>query len=193
MGQGRIFVAMGGNQGDVLATLREAVRQMNAWPDADVVAASRFWRTAPVDADGPDFVNAVVELQSTLAPEALLERLLTLEIALGRRRVPVAVAVGSARVAGVAARKPRHRYAARPIDLDLLLHGEHACNTPRLTLPHPHMHERAFVLAPLADIAPDLLLHSGQTVAALLRGLPDRDAVHAMAVAWPPSLREQTL
>ena len=174
MSRGRIFVALGGNQGDVVVTLRKAIRQMNAWPETNVVATSRFWRTAPVDAEGPDFVNAVVELHSTLAPEALLDRLMALEATLGRRRAPVA---------GVESRQPGHRYGARPIDLDLLMHGAHRCATPRLTLPHPRMHERAFVLAPLADIAPDLLLHTGQTVSAALLGLPDRDAVHAVAVA----------
>lgn len=153
-----IFVALGANLGDTVATLREAVRSMHAWPNTQVVATSRLWRTAPVNADGPDFTNAAVQLRSDFEPEPLLQALLALEAALGRQRNASACSTHG----------PPHdvmrTHSARLIDLDLLMHGSRVLSTPHLTLPHPRMHLRAFVLAPLADIAPDLVLHDGRSV-----------------------------
>ncbi len=142
------YVGLGANLGDALATLRAAIAELAASPGIQDVRVAPFYRTAPVDATGPDFVNTVVALRTRLAPEALLDRLQQIEAAHGRERP--------------------YRNAPRTLDLDLLLHGSVTQVTPRLTLPHPRMHERAFVLAPLADLAPDLQLSQG-AVHALLR------------------------
>ena len=158
----RIFVALGGNLGDVFSTMRGVLQQMRRWPHARVVAASWLYRTPPVDADGPDFLNGVVELRSTLQPLDLLHELLKLEAAFGRSR--------NDRLESRS--RGSHRYASRTVDLDLLMVGDRRVDTPDLQLPHPRMHERAFVLAPLADLAPGLVLADGRTVGQALAGAP---------------------
>jgi 2-amino-4-hydroxy-6-hydroxymethyldihydropteridine diphosphokinase len=142
------FVGLGANLGDAAATLRATVQELAGWPGVALQACSSLYRSAPVDAEGPDFVNAVVALHTALAPLALLEVLQQLENAHGRLR-------------------PFH-HAPRTLDLDLLLHGSTRMATPRLTLPHPRMHERAFVLMPLHEIAPDLVLPGLGPLAPLL-------------------------
>lgn len=164
----RIFVAMGGNLGDVVATMQRAVQAIHAWPSTAVVATSSLYRTRPVDAEGDDFVNAVIELRSDLAPEALLDALLTLEATLGRQRL------GSSEASQSPAPGKR-LHAARTIDLDLLAYGHQRMQRPRLTLPHPRLHQRAFVLKPWADIAPAWRLADGRRVDDALAALPDAD------------------
>lgn len=164
----RVFVALGGNLGDVAATMRQALRAIRSWPGTRLVTTSWLYRTQPVDAEGPDFLNAVAELRTVLEPEALLERLLDLERAMGRDRSP-----------GDEADRGRGRYASRTLDLDLLMHGRRRMHTRALTLPHPRMHERAFVLAPLAEIDGLLELDDGRTA--------------ARALAQAPALRMQRL
>jgi 2-amino-4-hydroxy-6-hydroxymethyldihydropteridine diphosphokinase len=100
------------------------------------VALSSAWRSAPVDAGGPDFLNAVAALDTALAPLELLDALQAIELAHGRERP--------------------YRHAPRTLDLDLLLYGDVRLDTPRLTLPHPRLGERAFVLCPLLEISPEL-------------------------------------
>jgi 2-amino-4-hydroxy-6-hydroxymethyldihydropteridine diphosphokinase len=155
----RVFVALGGNLGDVFAAMRAALRSLRRLGSTEVVATSWLYRSAPVDADGPDFLNAVVELRTRLEPQALLERLLELEVRFGRIRQAVKSAKGT-------------RHDARTLDLDLLMVGERRIDTPTLTLPHPRLHQRSFVLAPLADIAPDLTLADGRTVTQALAQAP---------------------
>jgi 2-amino-4-hydroxy-6-hydroxymethyldihydropteridine diphosphokinase len=133
----RIFVGLGANLGDALATLRTAFEALDALPGTRCVARSSFYRSAPVDAQGPDYINAVAELRSTLEPAALLAALQAIEARLGRERP--------------------HRNAPRTLDLDLLRYGERRIDSPTLTLPHPRMHGRAFVLLPLAELAPALV------------------------------------
>jgi 2-amino-4-hydroxy-6-hydroxymethyldihydropteridine diphosphokinase len=132
----RVFVGLGANLGDARATLAAAVEALGRLPGTRCVARSSLYRSAPVDADGPDYVNAVVELRTTLAPQALLEGLQRLEAQFGRERP--------------------YRHAPRTLDLDLLLYGSRRLSTPTLVLPHPRLHERAFVIEPLAEIAPAL-------------------------------------
>lgn len=132
------FVGLGANLGEAAETLRLALAALGGLPECRLLAASSVYRTAPVDASGPDYLNAVARLETSLAAEALLDELLALELRFGRER-------------------PYH-HAPRTLDLDLLLHGEQIINTPRLTLPHPRAHQRAFVLVPLAELAPDLVL-----------------------------------
>ena len=131
----RAFVAIGANLGDARATVRQAMDVLDRVPLTRVSARSSLYRSAPVDAGGPDFVNAVVELQSGLVPLGLLAELQRLVAGAGRERP--------------------YRNAPRTLDLDLLRHGDAVLQTPQLSLPHPRMAERAFVLLPLAEIAPE--------------------------------------
>lgn len=131
----RAFVAIGANLGDARDTVLRAMDDLDRLPQTRVGARSSLYRSAPVDAVGPDFVNAVVELQTELDPHALLAELQRLETGAGRERP--------------------YRNAPRTLDLDLLRHGDAVLDTPRLSLPHPRMAERAFVLLPLAEIAPE--------------------------------------
>lgn len=130
------YIGIGANLGDAPATVAAAVAALGHLPDGRLLRVSSAYRTAPVDAGGPDYVNAVAALATTLSPEALLTALQGIEQAFGRQR-------------------PYH-HAPRTLDLDLLLHGDVVCATPRLTLPHPRLHLRAFVLQPLLEIAPEL-------------------------------------
>jgi 2-amino-4-hydroxy-6-hydroxymethyldihydropteridine diphosphokinase len=134
----RVFVGLGANLGDAVATVRAAFEALNVLPQTRCVARSSLYRSAPIDAQGADYINAVAQLQTRLLPEALLEALQAIEERFGRERP--------------------YRNAPRTLDLDLLLYGQRRIATPLLTVPHPRLHERAFVLAPLAEIAPDFAL-----------------------------------
>ena len=134
----RAYVGLGANLGDTRATLHTALDALGTLPGTTLVARSSFYATAPVDADGPDYLNAVAALETTLDAPALLAALQTIEAAHGRAR--------------------SYRNAPRTLDLDLLLFGDEIIDLPQLTVPHPRMHERAFVLAPLAEIAPDIVI-----------------------------------
>ena len=144
-------IALGSNLGDRAGNLRTAIAQLGLL--GKVTAVSSFHATEPVGyLDQPEFLNAAVLLETPLAPHALLEALLAIERDMGRVRI------------GVPAKGPRL------IDLDLLLYGGEIVESATLTLPHPAMHERPFVLAPLAEIAPGWkhpILH--QTIATLLQ------------------------
>ena len=139
------WVGLGANLGDARGALRDAVRAMGALPGTQVRQVSSLYRSAPVDAGGPDYLNAVAQLQTTLAPLALLHALQAIEQAAGRERP--------------------YRNAPRTLDLDLLLYGEERLDGAELTLPHPRIAERAFVLRPLADLAP------GRVAAAALQAV----------------------
>lgn len=131
------WIGLGANLGDARATLRSAVQAMAALPGTRVLRVSSLYRSAPVDANGPDYLNAVVELDTTLAPLDLLHALQAIEQGAGRERP--------------------YRNAPRTLDLDLLLYHEQRLNGAQLTVPHPRMYERAFVLLPLAELAPALV------------------------------------
>ena len=143
----RIFVGLGANLGDARSTLARAVADIAAVQGVEVIAHSSQYRTAPVDALGPDFVNAVVELRSDVQPLALLDALQAIELAHGRQRP--------------------YRHAPRTLDLDLLLYGLRTVRTERLSLPHPRLHERAFVLRPRAEIDATVTVPGHASVAAL--------------------------
>lgn len=128
------YVALGANLGEARAVVAQALRDLDTLPQTQRVRASSLYRTAPVDSGGPDYINAVAELRTTLAPHALLAELQRLEQAAGRTRP--------------------YRNAPRTLDLDILLYDDLQLDTPTLTLPHPRMFLRAFVLVPLAEIAP---------------------------------------
>jgi 2-amino-4-hydroxy-6-hydroxymethyldihydropteridine diphosphokinase len=138
----RVFVGLGANLGDARAAVRQAILDLDTLPETRCVGHSRLYRSAPIEAGGPDFVNAVAELRSELEPEALLEALHRLETRAGRARPYV--------------------NAPRTLDLDLLLFGQRqraplANAASALALPHPRLHRRAFVLHPLLELAPDLM------------------------------------
>ena len=159
----RAYVGLGSNVGDRAGGLRRAVAEMHAAAGVRVVAASAVYETEAHVLNGqppqPDHFNAVVAVDSELSPHALLERLHAIERRLGRD--PAAP-----------------RWSPRPLDLDLLAHGDLAICTPGLTLPHPRIAERRFVLEPFADVAPGLVIPGlGRTVADLLAACPDRGRI----------------
>ncbi|HSV60535.1 MAG TPA: 2-amino-4-hydroxy-6-hydroxymethyldihydropteridine diphosphokinase [Variovorax sp.] len=130
----RAYVAIGANLGEARSSVEQAIEALDRLPQSRVTARSSLYRTAPFEATGPDFINAVVQLDTSLEPLALLAELQAIEAQAGRERP--------------------YRNAPRTLDLDLLSHGEQVMESPTLTLPHPRMLQRAFVLVPLAEIAP---------------------------------------
>ena len=128
------FIGLGANLGDLAAALRDAADRIAALPGTRVLRQSSMYRTAPVGAGGPDYLNAVIEVETTLSAHELLAALQGIENAAGRERP--------------------YLNAPRTLDLDLLLYGDEQIATTTLTVPHPRMVERAFVLVPLAEIAP---------------------------------------
>ena len=160
------YIGLGANLGGDLATLRatlaSAWRALAALPDTQVLATSSLWRSAPVDAGGPDYLNAVVALRTSMQPLELLHALQAIEHAHGRQR-------------------PYHN-APRTLDLDLLIFGDTTLDLPQLSLPHPRLHLRAFVLRPLLEVAPDL-----PELALHLAALSDQVLVRMPAATdWPP-------
>ncbi|AEV25903.1 MAG: 2-amino-4-hydroxy-6-hydroxymethyldihydropteridine diphosphokinase [Azospira sp.] len=144
----RAFIALGANLEDPAAQVRAALADLTGSGDIALVAASSLYRTAPIGADGPDYINAVAAVDTPLPPTGLLSRLFAVEAHFGRTR--------------------SYRNAPRTLDLDLLLYDDQVLDGPELTLPHPRLHLRAFVLVPLAEIAPDLALPGRGSVAAWL-------------------------
>jgi len=164
----RAYIGLGANQGDLEATLRVAIDSLKPIEQSQFIAASPWYRSAPVDATGPDFLNAVVALDTELEPYGLLLHLLEIEVMLGRKRH------------GPDARKN----APRNVDLDLLMVGSLIIRSTPLTLPHPRMHERAFVLRPLLDLAPDVAVPGHGRAAELLRRITDQ-RIEPFTAPWP--------
>jgi 2-amino-4-hydroxy-6-hydroxymethyldihydropteridine diphosphokinase len=135
------FVALGANLGDARQAVLDALQALAGLPDTQVTGCSRLYRTAPHEASGPDFINAVARLSTRLTAPDLLQALQVLELQAGRERPYV--------------------NAPRTLDLDVLLYGDARIDSPRLTVPHPRMWDRAFVLHPLADLAPERVPSGG--------------------------------
>ena len=149
------WVGIGANLGDARANVLDAIARLARLPGARLVQASSLYRTAPIDSSGDDYVNAVAALDTDLDAHALLQALFAIEQAHGRERP--------------------YRNAPRTLDLDLLLYGDQVIvDAPGLIVPHPRMHERAFVLAPLAEAAPGLVIPGRGPVASLLAGVGDQ-------------------
>ncbi|MDD5472084.1 MAG: 2-amino-4-hydroxy-6-hydroxymethyldihydropteridine diphosphokinase [Sideroxydans sp.] len=129
------YVALGANLGDAQSTVLAAMQAVATLPDARLLRASSLYRSAPYEAKGPDFINAVIAVQTGLSARDLLFKLQQIEIDAGRLRP--------------------YKNAPRTLDLDILLYGDSVLDTPDLQVPHPRMQERAFVLLPLAEIAPE--------------------------------------
>lgn len=149
------YVALGANLGDPAATVLAALPLLGEMPATRLLRHSSLYRTAPVGlAHQPDFINAVAALESDLDARRLLEALFVIEERFGRRRsIP---------------------NAPRTLDLDLLMMGNETSQDPFVILPHPRMHQRAFVLEPLAEIAPDLQIPGHGPVAELLAACRDQ-------------------
>ena len=146
----RAFVGVGANLGDARAQVLAGIAALRELQGTRVAACSSLYASAPLDATGPDYVNAVVELDTSLPADALLRALHAIEAQHGRVRST--------------------RNAPRTLDLDLLLYGEQRSDDPALRLPHPRLHQRAFVLRPLLEIAPQLSVSGlGDLIACLQR------------------------
>jgi 2-amino-4-hydroxy-6-hydroxymethyldihydropteridine diphosphokinase len=128
-------VAFGANLGDAVTTVQQALRDVGGLADTQLFKASSLYRSAPHEAQGPDFINAVALVHTQLSPLNLLHALQALELKSGRER--------------------SFKNAPRTLDLDLIFYGDVVLATPELTLPHPRWHERAFVLQPLAEVWPE--------------------------------------
>ena len=153
-----VFVGLGANLGDRGEALLQALKAMAVLPQTRLQAVSSLYSSAPVDAAGPDYLNAVAQLDTTLAPQVFLEALQAMELAAGRERP--------------------YRNAPRTLDLDILLWGDAQLDTPALTVPHPRMHERAFVLLPLVQLDASLVM------AEQLAAVADQRIAVAQAPDW---------
>lgn len=148
-----VAIGLGANLGDAEATLRAAAAALAQLPGCTWGAGSSLYRSAPVDAQGPDFFNAVLLLHSHRSPLDLLDAMQAIEHHFGRQRP--------------------YRNAPRTLDLDLLLYGSHRLNHPRLSLPHPRLDQRAFVLHPLREVWPEPTLPGLPDWPTLLAGVAD--------------------
>ncbi|MGE8361091.1 2-amino-4-hydroxy-6-hydroxymethyldihydropteridine diphosphokinase [Pseudomonas sp.] len=150
----RVYIGLGSNLAEPLGQLQAALAALAALPQTRLAATSSFYASDPLGpADQPRYVNAVAALDTTLEPLALLDALQGIEQNQGRVR-------------------KAERWGPRTLDLDILLFGERLLDEPRLQVPHYHMHARAFVLYPLAELAPDLQLPDGRLLSALLAQCP---------------------
>lgn len=163
----RVFLALGGNLGNPRQAFATAARELRQHPQIELVAAAPLYRTPPVGgpADQPDYLNTVIELTTDLTPQQLLAFSRKIEDAAGRTR--------------------SIRWGARTLDLDLLLYARQIVATPELTLPHPRLQQRHFVLLPLADLAPDFIHPQLQvSVAELLARLPQAEGITRLETDW---------
>jgi 2-amino-4-hydroxy-6-hydroxymethyldihydropteridine diphosphokinase len=143
----RAFIGLGSNLGDRLDNLRRAVDLLSMGEGQEIVATSRVYETDPVGPPQPDYLNAVVEVRASRPGRELLKECLAVETEMGRVR--------------------RERWGPRVIDVDLLTFGDRTIDEPGLTVPHPRMHERAFVLAPLLELEPNPRLPGGRSIGTL--------------------------
>ena len=154
----RVYVGLGANLGDRGEALLQALHAMAVLPQTQLLAVSSLYSSAPVDATGPDYLNAVAAVQTQQSPQDFLQALQAIELAAGRERP--------------------YRNAPRTLDLDILLWGDAQLDTPALTVPHPRMHERAFVLLPLVQLDASLV------TAEQLAAVADQRVAVAQAPDW---------
>ena len=151
-----IYIALGANLGEPQVTIRDAIFTLSSLPQLQQVRSSSLYRSSPMGpADQPPYVNAVITAKTELEPLALLDVLQLIEQQFGRQR-------------------ERH-WGPRTLDLDLLLYGQQSIELPRLTVPHPGLAERDFVLVPLAEVAPNIELPDGRTLQSLLVTMQHHD------------------
>lgn len=171
------YVGLGGNlggEGELRARLQAAVDALDALPGTRVDAVSSLYWSAPLEASGPTFLNAVARLHTQATPRQTLAALQAIEAGHGRERP--------------------YRNAPRTLDLDLLLHGQAELDEPTLSLPHPRMAQRAFVLLPLAELDPGLVIPGQGAVAALLPAVVDQAIRHGEPPGhwWPAARKRDT-
>ncbi|MGQ5523878.1 2-amino-4-hydroxy-6-hydroxymethyldihydropteridine diphosphokinase [Chitinimonas sp. PSY-7] len=156
----RAYIGLGANLGDAAGTVQAAMQGLATLPTTRLIATSSLYRSAPVGyLEQPDFINAVAVINTDLTPYTLLDGLLALEELFGRQR--------------------SFRNAPRTLDMDLLLYGDAVMHDKRLTVPHPRMRDRSFVLVPLHEIAADLHLPDGSVLAELVASC-DRTGLHRL-------------
>jgi 2-amino-4-hydroxy-6-hydroxymethyldihydropteridine diphosphokinase len=156
----RAYIGIGSNLGDRRANALEAIRRIGELPTTRVVRASSLYESEPLGDAKTWFVNSVIEIETELAPDAMLKRTKAIEEAMGRKRVK------------------GKRWGSRIIDLDILLWNQDVIAKRNLKVPHPEMHKRRFVLLPLAELAPQVVHpHLGTSVSALLATAPDQKRV----------------
>ena len=178
----RAFIGLGTNLGNRAANYRQAIKQIGLLPETRIVRLSSIYETEPIGEIKGLFLNGVVKLETELAADVLMRRLLMVERKMGRRRS--------------GGRKPRlggRKYRPRLIDLDLLFFDREIIHTSTLTVPHPRLHERRFVLAPMAELAPALIHPElNVTISELLAGLksPERVSLARADLLRPVSARE---
>ncbi len=149
----RVYIALGSNLASPLTQVNAAIESLGTIPDSQIVAVSGFYRTPPLGPqDQPDYLNAAVALETSLAPETLLDHTQRIELDQGRVR-------------------KAERWGPRTLDLDIMLFGDETIATPRLTVPHYDMKNRGFMLWPLFEIAPELHFPDGETLASVLARL----------------------
>ena len=156
----RVYIAIGSNLASPLEQVNAAIQAIGEIPDSRIMAVSSFYRTPPLGPqDQPDYLNAAVALETTLAPEALLDHTQRIELLQGRVR-------------------KAERWGPRTLDLDIMLFGDEVINTERLTVPHYDMKNRGFMLWPLVEIAPELLFPGNTPLRTYLaQNYPQRPAL----------------
>ena len=155
MGEARVFVGLGGNVGDALGSIQQAIAELSEIPRSTLLVRSSLYRTAPIGLeDQADFVNAVANFRTELSPRELLGELHRIERRHGRVR--------------------REKNGPRTLDLDLLMYDDLISDDPTMIIPHPRMHERAFVLLPLSEIAPDSVIPGRGPIGELLSKLSNQ-------------------
>jgi len=148
----RVYIGLGSNLADPAEQLRSALKALEQLPDSQLAGVSSFYVSDSLLPGQPRFTNAVAALDTSLAPLVLLDALQSIELDQGRER--------------------HERWGPRTLDLDILLFGNHLIDEPRLKVPHYHMQERPFVLYPLAELAPGLILADGRELSQLLSNCP---------------------
>jgi 2-amino-4-hydroxy-6-hydroxymethyldihydropteridine diphosphokinase len=179
----RAYIGIGTNLGDRAANYREAIQRIAGLPDTRVVRQSSIYESEPVgDIKGGFFLNGVIEIETEFMADALMRRLLAIERQIGRRRP--------------AGRRPasRTKYPSRIIDLDLLFFNREVIDTRSLQVPHPRLHERRFVLAPMSELAPALIHPKlNVSISDLLAGMkaPQRVSLARADMLRPPQPRKR--
>ena len=156
----KAYIALGANLNSPASTLESALETISQSKGIELVKRSSLYRSPPLDADGPDYINAVAEIKTTLSPLELLHQLQAIENAFGRERL--------------------YRNSPRTLDLDVLLYENFNSDSAELTVPHPRMHLRSFVLMPLMEIAGDMSLQQGYLSKLLEEALASGQSIHAL-------------
>lgn len=154
------YIALGANLNSPATTLEAAIDSIASSPGIKLLKRSSLYRSPPLDADGPDYINAVVEIVTSLQPLPLLHRLQAIENAYGRERA--------------------YRNAPRTLDLDILLYQDFSSDSAELSVPHPRLHLRSFVLMPLIEIAGDMQLAQGSASDLLKAALASGQIIHKL-------------